>query len=182
MLGYCSAYGKFSLKIMVDKKGQQAVGMSFGMLFAIFLIIVFVVIAFIAVNSFLDIGGSANVGMFYDELQDAVNDALKSQESNRKFSIDLPSGIETICFANLSAGISNPGVDYQAIRDYEVYDANTFLLPPEKAQGMSWKDIDRINIAKITESSNPYCVDVDVGLRIRKGFYDRFVWIEKDSS
>jgi hypothetical protein len=108
---------------------------------------------------------------------------LKSQESNRKFSIDLPSGIETICFANLSASNVNTGsVDYQAIRDYEVYDANTFLLPPEKAQGMSWKDIDRINIAKITESSNPYCVDVDVGLRIRKGFYDRFVWIEKDSS
>jgi hypothetical protein len=163
---------------MENKRGQQAIGMSFGMMFAIFLIIVFVVIAFIAVNSFLDLGGSASVGLFYDELQETVNDALRSQESNRNFVLNLPSGVEKICFGNLSASITNPGEDYDSIRDYEVYDANTFLLPPEKASGMQWKEIDRIDIAKITETKNPYCVDVDVGLMIRKEFYDRLVWIE----
>ena len=163
---------------MTNKKGQQAVGMSFGMIFAIFLIIVFVVIAFMAVNSFMDLGESASVGMFYEELQEAVNDALQSQESDRKFAMNLPGGVEKICFGNLSASITNPGEDYDAIKDYVVYEANTFLLPPEKAAGMSWKHIDRINVAKITENSNPYCVDVDVDLKIRKEFYDRLVWVE----
>lgn len=163
---------------MKNKKGQQAIGMSFGMMFAIFLIIVFVVIAFTAVNFFLDLGESSSVGLFYDELQGAVDNALQSQESNRKFDINLPSGIETICFSNLSNTITNPGSEHDAISDYVVYEANTFLLPTEKAAGMQWKEIGKINIAKITENENPYCVSVDVELRIRKGFYDTLVWIE----
>lgn len=167
------------MKSVINKRGQQAIGMSFGMIFAIFLIVVFVVIAFIAVNSFLDIGGTASVGLFYDELQDAVSNALRSGESNRKFAIDLPSGIEKICFANLSMLPKNDDYgDYDVISDYEFYEANTFLVPPEKAQGMAWKLIDRIDVSKITEDRNPYCVDVDDGLKIRKEFTSRLVWIE----
>ena len=163
---------------MTNKRGQQTMGMPFGMIFAIFLIVVFVVIAFIAVGSFLDIGKSASVGMFYDELQTAVDNAMRGQSSERIFDIDLPSGIERVCFANLSGKITNPGADYEAIRNYDVYDANVFLVPPEKAQNMQWKKIDRINVTKITEVKNPYCVEVEAGLKIQKGFYDRLVWIK----
>lgn len=163
---------------MANKKAQQTMGMPFGMIFAIFLIVVFVVIAFMAVGSFLDLGESASVGMFYDELQKAVDDAVRGQESNRDFVVNLPGDIEKVCFGNLSAKITNPGADYDAIRNYDVYIANVFLVPPEKAQNMQWKLIDRINVTKITEVKNPYCVDVDDGLRIKKGFYDRLVVIE----
>ncbi len=163
---------------MKKKRGQQAVGMSFGMIFAIFLIVVFVTIAFIAVSYFLDLGKGVSVGMFYDELQDAVNDAVEGQESSSNFNIDLPKGIESVCFANLSAGITNPGAEYEAIKNYEIYDANVFLIPPEKAQNMQWTFIERINIEKITMNENPYCVDVKDGLKIKKEFYDRFAWVE----
>ena len=152
-------------------------GMPFGIIFAIFLIVVFVVIAFIAVGYFLDIGKSASVGMFYDEFQDAVNDAMSGQFEESSFEIDLPSGIDSVCFANLSAEITNPGVEYEAIRDYDVYDANVFLVPPEYAQNMQWKLIDRINVSRITAVRNPYCVRVGDGLTIKKGFYDKKVWI-----
>jgi hypothetical protein len=162
----------------INKSGQQTMGMPFGMIFAIFLIVVFVVIAFMAVSSFLDLGESASVGLFYDELQTAVNDAVHGQEISKSFEVNLPGDIERVCFANLSARISDPGADYDAIRNYDVYDANVFLVPPEKAQNMQWKLIDRINISKITSVKNPYCVDVDDGLVIKKGFYDRFVLIE----
>jgi len=138
------------------------------------------VIAFIAVGYFLNLGESAGVGLFYDELQSAVNDAVSGQESDRSFVVNLPSDIESICFANLSAVITNPGVEYEAIRDYEVYDANTFLVPPEKAQGMQYKLIERINVTKITSIRNPYCVSADVDLRIVKGFYDRLVCLGED--
>lgn len=163
---------------ILDKRGQQTMGMPFNMIFAIFLMIVFVVIAFIAVKSFLDIGKSSGVGMFYDELQDVVDDARRGQSSEVSFDIDLPSGIDVICFANLSGEITNPGLEYEAIKNYEVYNANTFLVPPEFSQNMQWKLIKGINVTKITSVENPYCVAVDDGLMIKKGFYDKLVIIE----
>lgn len=168
----------FGMKSVVGKRGQQTMGMPFGMIFAIFLIVVFVVIAFIAVAGFLDIGESAGVGMFYDELQEAVDDATKGQSSEVGFDVDLPSDIRSVCFANLSAEITNRGTEYEAIRNYDVYDANVFLVPPEYAQNMQWKLIEHLDIEKTTEVENPYCVKVEDGLRIKKGFYDRLAWVE----
>ncbi len=152
-------------------------GMPFGMIFAILLIVVFVVVAFIAVDYFLDIGDASSVGLFYRELQGGVNDALSGQSSAVNFDIDLPSGIEKVCFANLSATITRPGADYDQIRNYDVYRANTFLVPPEKAENMQWKLIEHINLEKITAQGNPYCVEVSKGLRIEKDFYDKLVMI-----
>lgn len=152
-------------------------GMPFGMIFAILLIIVFVVIAFIAIKGFLDIGRTSGVGMFYDELQDAIDDAWKGQSSEVAFKINLPSNIEKVCFGNLTQGIDS-GPEYNAIRDYDVYNANIFLVPPEYAEGMAWKLIEHIDIARTTEGNNPYCVDVEDGLKINKGFYDKLVWVE----
>ncbi len=163
---------------LINRRGQQTMGLPFGMIFAILLIVVFIVFAFMAVQYFLDLGESASVGLFYDDLQKEVNNAIQGQESDRNFKINLPGGIKEVCFADLKAVISNPGKEYNSIRNYDVYDANTFLVPPEKADNMQWKKIDRINIAKITEIQNPYCVKVENGLQIKKSFYDRLVWIE----
>ncbi len=166
------------MKSVINKRGQQTMGMPFGMIFAIFLIVVFVVFAFMAVGYFLNLGEAAGIGMFYEDFQKAVTDAIRGQESDRDFNINLPGDIKKVCFANLSAVISNPGEDYNAIRNYDVYDANVFLVPPEKAENMQWKKITGINIARITETKNPYCIDIDNGLRIQKDFYDRLVMIE----
>ena len=163
---------------MENKKAQQVMGMPFGMIFAILLIIVFVVIAFIAVGYFLDIGKSSGVGMFYRELQNAVNDAYSGQSSEMNFDIDLPSNIKFVCFANLSKEITNRGVEYDAIKNYDVYNANVFLVPPEYAQNMQWKFIKYLDITKTTLVKNPYCVNIEDGLKINKGFYDKLVWIE----
>jgi len=161
-----------------NKRGQQTMGMPFGMIFAIFLIVVFVVIAFIAVGFFLDIGKSSGVGMFYKELQEAVDDARSGQSGEFDFKIDLPSGINEVCFGNLSAEITNLNPKYKEILNYDIYNANTFLIPPEKAQNMQWKLIKYIDVVKITADKNPYCVPVEKGLRIKKGFYDKLVLIE----
>jgi len=149
--------------------------MPFGIIFAIFLIVVFVVIAFIAVGYFLDIGRSSGVGMFYAEFQDAVDESMGGQFSEAVFEIDLPDGVKQVCIANLSDTITNPGPAYEAIRNYDVYAANTFLVPPEYAEGMEWKLIEHIDVEKITFEENPYCVNVEAGLTIKKGFYDKLV-------
>ena len=162
----------------INRRGQYIMGMPFSMIFAIFLIIVFVVIAFIAVGYFLDIGRSSSVGMFYRELQGTIDESFSSQSSEAGFDIDLPTKIKRVCFANLSATITNRGMDYEAIKNYDVYDANVFLVPPEYAQNMQWKFIEHINITKITSGKNPYCVNANEGLTIKKGFYDKLVWVE----
>ena len=94
--------------------------MPFGIIFSIFLIVVFVVIAFIAVGYFLDIGRSSGVGMFYREFQDAVDEAMGGQFSEAVFAIDLPDGVKQVCIANLSEPITNTGPAYEAIRNYDV--------------------------------------------------------------
>lgn len=165
---------------MDKKRAQSTMSMPFGMIFAIFLIVVFVVFAFMAIAGFFEIGDTASVGMFYEELQDAVDEALSSQSSQKPFEINLPKGIKQVCFANLSSSsrITNPGEEYQSIKYYDIYNANTFLLPPEKAQDMQWKFIEHLDLEKITATENPYCVDVNEGLIIKKDFTSRLVYLE----
>jgi len=163
-----------------SKKKGEVMGLSFGMIFAIFLIVIFIVAAFMGIRFFLDFGKVSGVGMFYNEFQDEVDNAWNGQSSSSHFDIDLPQGIKKVCFANLSetSKITNPGEEYEHIKDFFVYEANVFLIPPGEGQGMEYKLIDYINIAKITEKKNPYCVNVEDGLTIKKDFYDKLVWIE----
>jgi len=161
----------------MGKKGQQAMGMSFGMIFAVFLIVVFIVVAFIAVSSFLDLRRSVDVGLFWDDLQKSVDDAWRGQASEASFKVSLPSEVKEICFGNLSAEITDKEA-YDRIRVFRLEEANMFLVPPGSAGGMELKLINHINISKITAGKNPYCVDAGEDLKIKKGFYDKLVLIE----
>lgn len=162
----------------MNKKAQQTMSMPFGIIFAIFLIVVFVVVAFFAIRGFLGIGETSKVGLFYQDLQEAIDDARGSQTSEFEFKVNLPNKVEFICFANLSAKITANVEKYELIEMYEVYEANVFLLPPESATDIPWKNLKNINITKITEKQNPYCVSSSENLVIKKDFYDRLVRIQ----
>ena len=162
----------------MKKRGQQSTEMPFGIIFAIFLIVIFVIIAFNATKHFLDVGKCSSVGMFYDELQKEVDNIWASQSADEQFKISLPSGIKKVCFADLSERITNPGTDYDSISIYDVEDANTFLVPPENSCNMAFKNIKHLNISQMTSKKNPYCVDVTQPLKLKKGFYDKSVLIE----
>lgn len=153
-------------------------GLPFSMIFAIILIVVFIIAAFMGVRFFLSFERTSGIGLFYQDLQKNVNDAWNGQSSSAHFKIDLPSGVKKVCFANLSATITNQNIGPDYVQEFSVYNANTFLIPPSAGQNMKWKRIKHINITRITERKNPYCVDVAVGLTIKKGFYDKLVWIE----
>ncbi|MGC9309753.1 MAG: hypothetical protein ACP5D2_03620 [Candidatus Nanoarchaeia archaeon] len=157
---------------MREKRGQHILGMPFGVIFSIFLIIVFIVIAFIAIGHFLDIGKCGKIGQFYDKLQAGVREAHFSQESNVLFEPDLPSGIEQICFGNLSKEITNQEA-YNQIEIYKQGD-NIFLLPQNEACEMSNNQIRYLNISKMIEQENPYCLPVE-SFNIKKGFYSGVV-------
>ena len=161
----------------MKKRAQQSVEMPFGIIFAVFLIVIFVIIAFNATKHFLDVGKCSSVGLFYDELQKEVDSIWASQSAEKQFKISLPSGIKKICFGDLNGRITSPGADYDSISIYDVQDANTFLVPPENACNMAYKKINHINITQITSKKNPYCVDVTQPLNLKKGFYDKSVLV-----
>jgi len=154
-------------------------GMPFSMIFAIFLIIIFIVVAFMGIRFFLDFGRTADVGLFYEDLQKAVDDALAAQDvSDKPFKVHLPDKIQRVCFANLSAEITANREEYDQIEIYEFKQVNTFLIPPGSAEGMEYKQIKHLDVAKITEDENPYCVDASDDLMINKEFYDKLVTIK----
>jgi len=160
------------------KKGQ-ILGMSFGVIFAIFMILVFIALAFIVIGHFLDIGECGEVGNFYEDLQKEVENVMQQQYHESEFKINLPSGIERVCFADLSAQITGFDEDYEEIEIYEFKNANIFLIPPEKScEGLENNLIKHIDIEKIIKDRNPYCIDVERQLKIKKGFSDKAVTIE----
>jgi hypothetical protein len=174
-------YSGFIIKpadLLKSKSAQHVVGLPFSVIFAIFLIVVFIVIAFIAINYFLDIGECSQIGEFYNELQEEVNEVWASQESSVNFEININSGITRICFSNLSEEMTGNQEDYEQIKNYEVYKANLFLIPPEKTCNMPYKFIKHINISEITKDKNPYCINTNQILKIKKGFYDSEALIE----
>lgn len=165
-------------KLGKDKKGDMS--LPFGLIFSIILIVVFIVIAFIAIKYFLNIGDCSKVGQFYDNLQQKVDSAWRSQLSEFEYDISVPSGVSKLCFANASAAsLGNvTKADYTAIRRYSVYDANTFLLPSEKTCNMPYKQINHINLSAIIGTKNPYCIDVANKITIKKGVFDKLVTIQ----
>ena len=160
----------------MNKKGQ-IFGMSFTTIFSILLIIAFIIIAFIAIRYFLGIGECSEVGLFYRDLQEEVDDIyFGGQVVDKGFEIKLPSGIGKVCFANLSEKITNQ-------EDYSAMDAgnknhNVFLVLFQKACNLGSNKINHINMTEITKNSNPWCVDVSRELRLKKDFYDKYVRIE----
>ena len=162
--------------MMVRKRGQQMMGMSFGMIFAIFMIVIFIVIAFIAINSVLGISCASQIGLFYEDFQDSIDDAWAGQYTEKTFKVNLCKEIKKVCFADFNSDITNPN-EYSEIKDYDVYKANTFLVPIDEAEGIGYKNINRLDISKTILSENPHCVNVEDGIKIKKGDNDRLITI-----
>ena len=161
----------------MKKRAQQTVGMPFGMIFAVILIVVFFAVAFVAIKSFLGFGRTVDVGLFYRNFQEEVDSAWQSQESLTNFKVELPQSIEFACFANLSL-LANADQDiYKEIKRYDFYDANLFLYPPEKVDGSPYKKIEHLDVNSL--SSNPLCFANGEEVTIKKDFYSKFVTVSR---
>lgn len=162
--------------VIKNKKGQESMSIPFGFIFALILIVVFILAAGYGIKFFLGISKCSQVGFFYEDLQKKVNSAFEAQTYNDYFELNVP-GATKICFGNLTARITNP-IDYEEINIYQYEDANTFIVPTTVACNMPFKKISRINISEITKQQNPYCVKVGTKINIKRDFYDRSVLIK----
>jgi hypothetical protein len=90
------------------KKAQETFGLSFSMIFAIFLIAASAFVAFYVINHFLNLNKCTQVGFFYTDLGDRVNDLWLSDKGEFTFTGEIPSAgifrtkITYACLGNLT--------------------------------------------------------------------------------
>jgi len=116
-------------------RGQ--ISLSFGMIFSIILIIVFLIFAFYAIKTFLGIQNTAQIKKFTNDLQTDIDRVWKSTESSEEMEYILPSKIKYVCFRD---------------DEYE----NLFFQSDKFFEGGQIKHID---ILEIISAEDPYCIE-----------------------
>ncbi|MFH1586144.1 MAG: hypothetical protein ABIB79_05235 [archaeon] len=141
----------------IFRRGQLKI--SFGMIFSIILIIIFLVLTFYVIKILLNTQKDTTVLMFIDDLQKDINKMLKGPQGSDEFSYNLPKNIEAVCFTN------DP---YQNLEfESDEYIDGTIL--------------ENIDIEETTKDEDPYCVSTSKGkinLRLSKGYGENSIIIE----
>ena len=157
-------------KLKLNKRAQGVFGLSFSMIFAIILIVFFIIVAFIAIRFFLDWQKKVQIGTFFDSLDSKVKEVLNAgigTDVTKKYS--LPSGIEDVCFIDLNMPPINANTDEKDIYTYifngnaggvQNFKNNVYLYAPDTNYNLNWKTIKYIN----TTSKNPICAPVNNGI------------------
>lgn len=112
----------------MNKKGQLQ--LSFGMIFSIIIIIATVAIALYVIIHFINLSKCTQISMFYSGLKEDVDKAWASPVSSEIYTGSLPSGIDYVCFGNLS--LPHARVNQEIFDDIQLHgkrDANVFLYP-----------------------------------------------------
>jgi len=148
----------FKKEVKLDKKGQMK--LSFGMIFSIFLIIIFIAFAFYAITKFINLQKTIQIESFVENLQSNVNDMWNSPRGSQPETYSLPNKIEAVCFTD---NVFNNLM----FRSSEILEEN---------------NIEHLDIATITSGEDPYCIsniNGKVKLIISKGFREDLVMISR---
>lgn len=144
---------------MENKKGQ--IHISFGMIFSIIMIIIFIGFAVFAIQKFLGIQENIQVNQFYDNLQSDINAVWNSAQSNQEKSYSVPNSMGKICF------ISS--------------ESNNMIIYDKEGKPTGSNNIENIDIATIASSGNSCFENINgkINLVLRKNFDETLVTIEK---
>ena len=162
------------------KEGQMK--LSFGMIFSIILMIIFVSVAFYAIQKFLALQNSTQIAKFARDLQGDIDKMWKGSKGSQSQEYFLPGKIEYVCFIDYTPSSGNGRYDdfFDELRQFN-YDAeNLFFYPPGSAEGLDSKEMKNLDINKITDSENPFCLRNTKGkvkMVIKKEFGEALVTI-----
>jgi len=155
-----------------DKKAQMQ--LSFGMIFSIILIIIFLALAFYAIKYVLSTQDLIKIRTSINDMQEDTNEIYRSSGGNYETSneYDFPGSIKEICFIDYHCG---GGSCLRGSGDSDIYDEmelyydnkkNLFFYPEGSSEGVNSAEIKNIDIKKITETDNPYCIENEKGVEI----------------
>ena len=158
----------------MNKKGQ--LNISFGMIFSIFLIVVFVFFAFKVIFAFVGTTKCLDITSTYTNLQEEIDKARSSQTYTRQYEIDFGSSVSKLCLFDFN---SSQRGDIK-LPDVMVVGENSFLIfrKSNGCESLSQYSFKRINISKITKFQNPICFENGEDILIKKELYTRLVSLE----
>lgn len=146
---------------MNKKRGQMQ--MSFGTIFSIILIILFIAFAVYGISKFLGVSNLAKFEKFKSDFQGDINTMWKSTQGSQDLEYIIPNKIEQVCFTDGEFG-------------------NMYFLPQNSAYEEAM--LEHINITKTIEDSKSkpkkLCIDTEDGkvlLTIKKAYNENLVTI-----
>ena len=157
---------KFSYLIMkrgtsniLTKSKRAQMQLSFGMIFSLILIIIFLAFAFYAIKIFLGIQRSAETGKFLNDFQNDINRVWRSAGSSEDKEYVMPKKISKVCFVDFS--VPAIGEDEMLYKELKLayYGSENLVFYPLDSTKPGSKNIENIDLGRITENENPYCLE-----------------------
>lgn len=147
------------------KNKAQLLGMPYSVIFSIFLIVFFIIAAWIAIKMFWNPGcdcalsDQSQEGLFKEDLQTAIDDVWNSAGADRNFKINLPDKIKKVCFMNYDSAAR--GKDTGLFKELKNGGRGNLYLYPLKCacEGFKVITLKHININDTAKTDNPLCFD-----------------------
>jgi hypothetical protein len=167
---------------MKKKETKGQIELSFGMIFSIILIIIFLGFAFYAIKAFLGFQNNAKAGRFFDQVQSDTDRVWQSAQSSEQQDYVVPSYADLVCLIDFSSGAKGQksGI-YSELKKTRSGSENVVFYPV-KFTGFESKELKHLDISKITENENPFCLNASngkVSLTLKKDFGEALVTIER---
>ena len=161
------------------KRGQFQI--AFGMIFSIILIVAFIVVAIIAINTFLGVSCSIETGSFINDLDNEINRIYKGagESTTKEFKIN-GCDFEYVCFYDVDNDANGQYENF--VSDFSIFtgdegDHNLYFYPRKKAGKVKSTRIEHVNMEL---SSNPTCfqkINSVVSIRLSKNTNEALVSI-----
>lgn len=153
---------------MNNKRGQEVMGMSFGVIFSIIIIIAIIGVAVYAIVHFVGLKKCTDTGFFYRDLQDEINRAWTAGTGRYRNTISIPvpggitgqDGITHFCFGNLNINAPTFSVQQTELRNLMQFglEGNAFLYPPNEACD---GELFYFNLEHVEAGNNFFCIQKD---------------------
>jgi len=153
--------------------------MSYGMIFSIILIAVFLVVAFFVIKNFLDIKKSVEETQLVEQLQDEIDRIWRSSQGEQNYKFERRfsrNKIEYLCFydyeKNIQGGFKEIGKELLRVRNL----GDNLYFYPTKYSNLQSAKIEHINMDALT--MNPYCFRIEnefVEIRLSKNIGETVV-------
>jgi len=167
----------------MNNKNRGQMKLSFGMIFSIILIVIFIAFAFWGIMKFLGFQKEVQIGKFTNYLQQDIDKMWKGSFGSESQTYNLPKGINYVCFVDFSKTSSGPKKELYS--DFQLFSGgeenNMFFYPTSSAEGHESIRINHIDVGKITAEENPYCMvsDGEVKMTIKIDVGDTLVTITR---
>ena len=106
--------------------------LSFGMIFSIILIIMFLSFSFFGIKKFMNLGDSAQSAKLRDSIQSDINKIWQGTLGSQKVEYFVPSKTDALCFVDFSQGMIGSSQSVYDELQRAFYGAeNLFLYPAD---------------------------------------------------